>query len=272
MILTPVIQILLALTFTASVNHSAEITWKELDKGLYFTETEAPIKSDIGNSKITILKIDPAYFHFNLISSKEKQSKNTTAVKWAEKENLIAVVNAGMFHLDFETNVGYMKNYEFVNNGNLNNDNTILAFNRKTDTVPEVQIIDLKCQEWSVLSKAYHSYTQGIRMIDCNQKNRWSQQDKRFSIVCIAVDKDGFVLFIFSRSPYSGHDLINNLLTLPLNLHNAMYLEGGPEASIYITNNGFKFGAMGSFETDFNENDNNNRFWDIPNVIGIVKK
>ena len=272
MIQTSLLLLQLAFTITSFSNYSPDIVWKEVDKGLFFAQAIAPIKSEIGDSKISLLKIDPAYYKFKLISSKETQTQNRTAKEWAESEDLIAVVNAGMFQLDFQTNVGYMKNYGFVNNGNLNKDNTILAFNRKTAMVPEIQIIDLKCQNWNVLKNEYQTYTQGIRMIDCNQQNRWSQQKKRFSIVCIAVDKDGFVLFIFSRSPYSGHDLIKNLLKLPLNLNNAMYLEGGPEASLYVNHTDFAYGAMGSFEIDFNENDDNNFFWKIPNVIGIVKK
>ena len=67
------IQLSLALTF--SINNTYEIVWEELDKGLYFTQIGAPIQSDIGDSQITLLRIDPAYYHFNLISSKELQIK-----------------------------------------------------------------------------------------------------------------------------------------------------------------------------------------------------
>jgi len=248
------------------------IDWIDVDKGLYFAKIDAPIKSDVGDSKITILKINPSFYQFKLISSKELQTKNKTAKEWADREDLKAVINTSMFQLDFQTSVGYMKNFEYINNPILNKDNTILAFNRKVNDVPEIQIIDLKCQDWNVLKGQYHAFIQGIRMIDCNQQNRWIQQEKRFSIACIAVDKQGNILFILSRSPYSGHDLILNLQRLPLNIYNAMYLEGGPEASLYINHNGFEYGAMGSYEINFNENDENDFFWNLPNVIGITTK
>ena len=51
-----------------------------------------------------------------------------------------------------------------------------------------------------------------------------------------------------------------------------MYLEGGPEASFYLSHNELMIEKMGSYETGFNENDDNNEFWQIPNVIGITKK
>lgn len=149
--------------------------------------------------------------------------------------------------MDHKTNTGYMKNYDFINNKNFNNYNTILAFNRIDSSVPEAQIIDLKCQNWEELRDKYNSFSQGMRMIDCNQRNRWSQQDKKWSIVAIGIDKRGNVLFLFTRSPFSVHDFKNILLDLPIDIYNAMYLEGGPEASFYLNYNGFemkKWAAM----------------------------
>ena len=52
-----------------------------------------------------------------------------------------------------------MKNYNFMNNANFNKDNTILAFNRKAESVPEIQIIDLKEQNWDHLKDKYNSFS-----------------------------------------------------------------------------------------------------------------
>ncbi len=51
-----------------------------------------------------------------------------------------------------------------------------------------------------------------------------------------------------------------------------MYPEGGSEASFYLDDKGMEIIEKGSFETGFNENDDNNQLWEIPNVIGITKK
>ncbi len=249
------------------------LSWEKLDDGLFLSEYTSPIESSLGNNIITIVKIDPTYYDFNLFSSKEKNEEAKTAKLWGKQENLSIVVNAGMYNLDdYATNMGYMKDYDFVNNPKLNHDNAIAVFNRKDETVPEVQIIDLKCQDWDVLKTKYNSFTQSIRMVDCKQTNRWSEQDKKWSMVVMGTDKSGNVLLIFTRSPYAVHDFINILLSAPLDLYNLMYLEGGPEASLYINHNGTTIAKMGSYETGFNEDDDNNMFWDVPNVIGITKK
>ncbi len=251
---------------------STEIKWQKVNEGLHLTEYLSPQKSIIGDSKITILKIDPSVYDFNLFSAKEKGEEIKTAEDWAIQKDQIAVINAGMYRGDFVTNVGYMKDYDLTNNGSLNSDNTITAFNRKDESVPEFQIIDRQCQDWNTLKDKYHSFTQSIRMVDCNQKNKWSQQNKKWSMVVMGKDKEGNALFIFSRSPYSVHDFIEILLNASLDIYNIMYLEGGPEASFYLNYQGVKALKMGSYETGFNLNDGNNRFWKIPNVIGISKK
>ncbi|HEY6161646.1 MAG TPA: hypothetical protein VI112_10495, partial [Bacteroidia bacterium] len=154
---------------TATVNSGS---WKQLDKGLFLAEFPSPLRSSIGDSKITVLKIDPAFYEFRLVSSKEKNEPNKTAKDWAKEYELLAVINAGMFRDDGKTNTGFMKNYDFVNNPELSSDNSIIAFDRCDSTVPFFQVIDRECQDWEVLKNKYHTFSQGIRMIDCRQKNK----------------------------------------------------------------------------------------------------
>jgi len=94
-------------------------------------------------------------------------------------------------------------------------------------------------------------------MMDCDQKNKWGKQNKIWSMVVIGKDKQGNALFIFVRSPYAVHDFINILSNSSLDLYNLMYLEGGPEASFYVNHNNTKINKIGSYETGFNENDDN---------------
>lgn len=255
-----------------AILNAQEISWQKVDEGLFFGEFTAFQESDIGDSKVSVLKIDPAKYDFNLLSAKEKGEISHTAEGWAKEKGLIAVINAGMFMADTVTNCGYMKNFDFVNNHRLNKDKTIVAFNRKEQSVPEFQIIDLQHQNLDSLKSKYNSFSQSIRMISPNQNNVWSKQEKIWSVVTIGKDKEGNALFIFCRSPYRMHDFINIILKSPLNVYNMMYLEGGPESSFYLNHNGFSVRRVGSYETGFNENDENNDFWALPNVIGITKK
>lgn len=263
--------LLTLLMLTAFSPSKTAISWLNLEQGLDYATFKAPLKSIVGDEMIDVLRINPEYFNINMFSTKEGNLLQT-ADNWAKDKQQIAIFNAGMYQGDHKTNVGYMRDFDFVNNSNLNSDNAILAFNAKADSLPKVQIIDRKCQDWSSLMTGYNTMTQSIRMVDCNQKNRWAKQDRKWSMVVTAMDKSGNLLFIFTRSPYTVHDFINMLLNSELNIYNMMYLEGGPEASFYLNHPKMKVAKMGSYETNFWEDDTNDEFWQIPNVIGIERK
>ena len=247
--------------------------WKKADEGLFVVEFESPQKGKVGDSKITIVKIAPTFYSFKLLCASEREKVGMAAKEWAKKYGLISAINAGMYQADGMTNVGYMKNFSHVNNPRMNATyNAVLAFNPVDLIVPEIQIIDRKCQDLDRLRPKYNTLVQNIRMISCQQENVWSRQDKKWSMVVLGIDRSGNVLFIFTRVPYSGHDFANVLLGLPIHIYNAMYLEGGPEASLYFSGGGVEFERVGSYETGFNENEFNLSALPVPNVIGIVKK
>ncbi len=248
------------------------IIWEELEPGLAFTEAEASIRANIGDSRVTLLRIDPAHFDFQLVSAKAGDRLPRFAPDWAAKEGLIAVVNAGMYQSDHLTNVGYMKNYDFVNQSRFNKDKAFIAFHPSTESLPPFQLIDRECHDWEKLVEDYQSVSQSIRMIDCNRRNKWGRQQRYWSMVVLCTDNKGRVLFAFTRSPYSVHDFIRILLKFPIGIQQAIYLEGGPEASFYLNHPQKTVAKMGSYETGFFEDDSNDDFWRIPNVIGVRRK
>ncbi len=248
------------------------IPWRALDDGLDLAEIASPIKSPVGDSRITVLRIDPNIHELRLLSAKEQGGRPKTAKQWAGAHGLIAAINAGMYQADGRTSVGYMKNFGHVNNGHINRNQAVLAFNRTDDSVPAAQIIDRTCQDFKALRAKYQSFVQSIRMVSCDQKNVWNPQARGWSMAVIAIDMAGRVLFIITRSPYTVHDFINILMSLPLGIRNAMYLEGGPKASLYVAAGGAEIEKIGRFEMIFLESDTNAPALPLPNVIGIARR
>jgi len=247
-------------------------TWKQIDKGLLLGTFQPPLNSHSADPGITVVKIDPKYYSFRLICASENNNNRMTAKEWSKAKNLVAAINAGMFQTDGISNVGYMKNFSHLNNSRANSYNAVLAFNPIVSGIPEIQIIDRKCQDFEQLRSKYQTLVQNIRMISCKGENVWVRQDRSWSMAVMGIDKEGQVLFIFSREPYPVHDFIDILFSLPISINNAMYLEGGPEASLYLSASGTEIEKVGGFETGFNEDAENNHAWPIPNVIGIVKR
>jgi hypothetical protein len=118
------------------------------------------------------------------------------------------------------------------------------------------------------MEKHYRVVLQSMRMVDCKGANRWQKSARIWSTAALAIDGQGRVLLIHARSPWDVHDFIEILLELPLGVRRAMYLEGGPEASLSLEAAGVSIVRVGSWETGFNENDGNVQPWALPNVIG----
>jgi len=265
--------LVLYLNFAFTLFPSQESTWQKLDRGLFLGRFIPTQKSFVGYSEILIIRIDPEIYSLRLLSASELNHSNLTVKQWCERYDLIGAINAGMFQTDYRSNVGYMKNFEHLNNPWVNPSyHSVAAFNPVNKNNSKFRIYDTDETNIQDVISRYHTVIQNLRLIKSPARNRWSQQNKKWSEAALGQDRDGNVLFIFSRSPYSMHDLNNILIQLPINIVNAQHLEGGPEASLYFKFNELEIEVMGSYETGFNENDFNDTFWNLPNVIGIEKK
>ena len=249
--------------------------WQRVSDGLYLGQFSWSEKAGLLDHPITILKIDPKMYSLRLLCASEYGGTPRTTKQWCLEFGLLAAINASMYRQqDPLKSTGYMINYLHVNNSHINPAfGAFMVFNPVSSSLPEVQIIDRYVQEnWRDTIGRYHSVVQNYRMISNGKKMGWPQQDKIYRTAAIGLDRDGRILFILSRSPYSTHDFIHGLLSLPIGIRDAMYVEGGVEASLYYRISG-KETEMHARETEknFTATDHDSA-WAVPNVIGVVKR
>ena len=252
------------------------IQWKTLDVGLAIAEIPGPFVSKYSDSKVTVVKINPDNFDFDLIIATESDTSQRTIKDWCTLKHLYGAINAGMYSLkDNITALGYMQNYTFVNNPVVKeNFNALVVFNPKNVSLPSFQIVDMTNQDWKAILENYNCCFQSIRMID-NTGNAiyWSHKPILSCSMCVlAKDKAGNVLFLFARSPYNANEFIDFMLGADLNIQTAMYLEGGPETSIYVKTADVELCKFGSYVSGSNPDDDNVELWKLPNILGFHKK
>ena len=241
--------------------------------GLDYIEVSAYKESFIGDGMLSILKLNPKYFDFQLIcKSQTKVLKSATQLIDSLNGNII--FNAGMYNLQDETSHQFfMKNFEHMNNPILSsNVNGIIAFNPSKDSIPKLQLFDLTMDNWDDIKKSYQSLVQGYRMIDCNgEPVFWNNRFQSCSMSVLAQDKENNVYFIFSRSPFTQNQMIENLLNLPFKLLNAIYLEGGSRANFILSSKQYDIRKVGSYVSTYNPNDKNKKFFPVPNFIVLTQ-
>jgi hypothetical protein len=216
-----------------------------------------------GDGRLFALRVDPDLFEFTLLTQR-LTGRRQTARAWAAQHGLAATVNAAMFAPDGRP-VSYCKVDNRVVTPRVSQDRSVFVFD-----AAGARLID---RAFETFDPADHANAlQGIRMIGADGANVWAQQPRQWSIACLATDRRGRVLFLHKRAPMSVRDFIEAVQRLPLELARCMYLEGGPEATLYVNAGGVELERFGSFETGFNENDDNDHAWPLPNVIGVRRK
>ncbi len=251
-------------------------SWRSLAPGLDFGTFIAGRGTSAGDSRVTVLRIDPNLWNLQFAGlSQTGESGGRTARQWCQKDKLSAAINAGMFGTDFKTHVGYLRSRGHLNNGHVNGYQSVAAFDPvEGRPLPRFRIFDLDENgvTMATILRDYVSAVQNLRLIKRPGSNRWSQTDKRWSEAALGEDMEGRVLFIFSRSPSTMYDLNCALLSIGIGLVAAQHLEGGPEAQLYIHVGNEELEMSGSYETSFRENNDSATPLPIPNVLGIRRR
>ena len=235
-------------------------SWKPLQPGVEYAAVGP--ESD----RLHLVRIDPTKARLEAIMASAGDGRARTAGDWCRERKLAVAINMGMFRDDKRTNAGHAHAPGHVNNARWNPKyNSALGFGAAAPAV----MIDLDAPGAQERLSPYPTVVQNLRLIRGPGHNVWSAQDKRWSEAAVAVDRSGRVLFAFSRSPYTMRAFNQRLLALPLDITGAMHVEGGPEASLSIHAGGVDLDLNGSYETGFNENDDERAQWPIPNLLAV---
>jgi hypothetical protein len=252
---------------------STNAGWQTLAPGMELRYVAAAKPSATGDSRIVVLRMDTADWELTAVGvSQTGEPGGHTARSWCANHGLTAAINAGMFETDQKTHLGYMRCGEHMFNSHSNKYQSVAAFGpRDEKSLPRFRIFDLDAPgvTFETIKQDYDSAVQNLRLVKRSGSNQWPQQEKKWSEAALGEDDSGRILFIFSRSPFSMHDLNQELLAAGIGLVAAQHLEGGPEAQLYLHTGGVEMEMFGSYETSFIENDTNSIPWPIPNVLGV---
>ena len=251
------------------------LVWQEPVSGIEYTEIGAPAASILGDSRLTLVRLDPKKLEFELLCATEHRKTPRSAPDWAEEFKLDLVFNAGMYNLSQPLkSKGFLKNGRHVNQKEVHPEyGGVFAFQPLDSLAAKANLLDLSCTSLDSVRLRYRCMAQGMRMLDCNGNPiSWERKKQSCSMMLLARCSDGKLVLVFSRSPYTHSQMIGFLKRFPLDLHEALYLEGGPETSLYLKLPGLTLEKYGSYVFDTFENDKNDHFWKLPNVVGVRVK
>src|SRR5262245_56032011 len=257
----------------SAIATEAQLGWKTVEPGMDLRLLEAQKEGGKSVPRIAVLRIDPALWDLEALgTSSTGEPSGHTAREWCQRYNLTAAINAGMFGTDQKTHLGYLRYRQQVYNYHQNNYQSVAAFDpRDSAGTSPFRIFDLDTPgvTFQGILEQYSSVVQNLRLVKRPGRNQWGQQERKWSEAALGEDRDGRILFIFSRAAFSMHDLNQELLESDVGLVVAQHLEGGPEAQLYVHAGETKLEMFGSYETSFKEDDNNALAWPVPNILGV---
>jgi hypothetical protein len=258
----------------APVNRS--LAWRALQPGVeYAVAAPGRPAGDLAgaDARLHIVRIDPGRAQLRAVMASAADGQPRTAAEWCRQHRLAVAINLGMYREDGLTNVGHAHTARHVNNARwLTKYRAVLAFDPLGAGLAPARLLDLDDPAAPDALRGYLTAVQNLRLIRAPRRNVWAARGRRWSEAAVGIDDEGRVLFLFSRLPYEMNEFNRRVLALPLDLQAAMHVEGGPEASLSIHAAGVDLDLNGSYETGFNENDDERRQWPIPNVLGVRRE
>ena len=244
-------------------------SWRELEPGIslasFTIESEAFFPPTI-----TVLRLDPGQVEFVLLNS-SSAGKAKSLNGWADREGLVAAINASMYLPDNQTSTGYMRNGEHENNSRIvTNFGAFFVAGPRDPALPGAALLDRVRDPWEERLPLYDIVVQNYRLIDVNGRMLWTPGGPSHAVSAIGQDRQGNILFIHCREPMTGAEFGNLLLTLPLDLHMVMYVDGGSQAGLLVRAGDLSEVWMGRHVADLWTSGNKNA--PLPNVIGVKRR
>jgi uncharacterized protein YigE (DUF2233 family) len=250
--------------------------WTPLEAGLELRWVSAREPSASGDSRIAVVRADPTTWRLEVVGQGlGGETSSRSAREWARGRDLALAVNAGMFGEDYTTHVGYLETGGTVLSRRINSYQSVAAFDpRDPARVPPFRIFDLDVAGVTLesLRADYGSLVQNLRLVKRPGVNRWSPQEKRWSEAALGEDGEGRILFMFSASPFSMHDLVRELLAADIGLVAAQHLEGGRLAQLYLRAGGVELELFEGSANATAGDGGSASAWPIPNALGLRRR
>jgi hypothetical protein len=247
-----------------------EVTWKRRAAGLEIARVSYPFDILCGDSTIGLIRIHRDSASFHLYSAALSGGQSMTAEDWAIKEDVQLVFNAGMYIPGTLRSKGQMNV-----RGSWNQSESLSSFGGifflDGAAGNGFDIKDKSCREAKNGIESYSSHFECMRILDyLGIPLSWEKKKQRCSMLVAAEDSLGNLVLAFCRSPMSQSEMARFLSRLPIGLRTALYLEGGPETSLFINLPGKKPEHwIGTYVSDTWEKTDNQEFRLLPNVVGI---
>ena len=230
--------------FGGGLTHSL-IEWRELRKGLYFTQVDLLRGTNIEDI-VGVLKIDPENYSFRVFF--DPTGKNID--DWQDETKAPIIFNSSYFEPDYSpTGLIIAKDKKIGPSSKKKMAGMFLA-NSKNPYIPNADVIDLEETDVNLQRLEYSDGVQSFPLlVDFNGKIKVNPSEYRADRTVIANDKNGdILLFSTEGRGVTLYDMALFLRDSSFSIKRALNLDGGLATALKINIGGVSYSNYGGDE------------------------
>lgn len=208
------------------------------------------IEAAVIDDQFTVVRVDPAMAPLELLNP---PATNRGVGELAARQGYAFLINAAMFATDYATSIGYMRNYDVVNNPQFSSRlRGYFLFHPKKPGLPPVKIGDKDD------APSYHTVFQTHRVWTPSDGIMWKKGRSVYhQVAMVGVDGRSRAVFFYHPGLVDVHDFVTRILELGLDLRGILYLDGGNHGALYLDR------ELGRSE---------NTWITLPNLLGVKRR
>ncbi len=200
---------------------------------------DGPGEAPEDRGAVTIARVALEGRRLILLSSAERGGSSPTLADWARLEGLVLGINAAMYE------PGGRASGWLVHDGRERSPDDprfggVLAFDPRDPSDAPFTMVGRDCPGVALdrLRARYRTLVANYRLLGCDGGPIAWVDDDAYSAAAIGRDREGRFVAIHAARPYRMRELARRLGDPALGLTDVHYVEGGPEATLYVAPEG----------------------------------
>jgi hypothetical protein len=222
--------------------------WRTLSDGVEFATLRGEPYCRHGSATVAALRLDPGRVRVQVRHfTREPEQRPLDILEWQRRSGALAVFNAGQYYGDYS----YMG--LFASGGRVISRRVHPTFKAALVAGPRggghaIRVLDLARERLRPDSLGWDEVAQSFMLFDRDGTVRVRHTDLVAARTAVAEDRDGRIIVLTSEGGYTLWDFAEWLKGLPLELSQAMAMDGGLEAEMVVSAARFRYASFGHWE------------------------
>ena len=222
--------------------------WRTLRPGVEFATLRGEPYCRYGSATIAALRLDPSHVRIRVRHfTHEPESRPLDILEWQRRSGALAVFNAGQYYGDYSYMGLLASGGKVISRRTHPTFKAALVAGHRAGS-RAIRVLDLSRERLDPDSLGWDEVAQSFMLFDRDGTVRVRHSDLVATRTAVAEDRGGRIVVLTSEGGYTLWDFAQLLKTLPLELSQAMAMDGGLEAEMVVSAAHFRYASFGQWE------------------------